>query len=141
MNNILQFRSPRDIPPPVGVRGGMSDYVPPRLSPQIVRGRDYTLADMIRINRLEGYADRRTVIAKLRVLAADEGMPLPVNPRIVRNRSVKGPRMIHARSIWDAGEVDAWNEGRHPTPPALAMQTRFPGLHAEMQRRAQAIAS
>jgi hypothetical protein len=57
----------------------------------------------------------RTIVDKLRVLADRDGMPLPRTPRIASGKPVHGPLVIYSKSRWDAGEFDAWIDGRGPT--------------------------
>lgn len=112
---------------------------PPDAPRRIIGGgrtTGYTLADVARPLALSDFAIR-TIIEKLRLLAEHDGMPLPRTPRFVDNRPIRGPRMIHANSRWDAGEFDAWLEGRHPGAPA-AVNDR---LRAELAGRAQMMAT
>ena len=83
------------------------------------RRGEYALADVARpLNML--HLARRTLIAHLRALARHEGMPLPKNPRVVRGETKRGPECIWKESRWDAGEFDAWLNGRGPAPVAAA---------------------
>ncbi|MCP3730408.1 hypothetical protein M9978_08200 [Sphingomonas sp. MG17] len=77
---------------------------------------EYAIGDIARALKLTDKP--RTVIDKLRALARHDGMPLPITPRLERGRPIHGPRSIYARSRWDAGEIDAWLDGRGPAAPA-----------------------
>lgn len=74
------------------------------------------VAQQLRISHL----DVRTIIDKLRLLAAHDGMPLPDNPRTWGREIVNGPQSICRASLWDAGRFDAWLDNRHPPSPAAA---------------------
>lgn len=77
----------------------------------------YALGDVARALGMSHFA-RRTIIAKLRVLARHQHMPLPLTPRVVSGMPITGPAAIHADSRWDAAEFDAWHDGRGPAGPA-----------------------
>ena len=101
--------------------------------------RRYGLADVARALYLSDLPIR-AIIEKLRLLAAHDDMPLPRNPRFFAGRPINGPQSIHARSLWDAGEYDAWLNGRHPGAPAADL-AQLPGsLREELRARAQQIA-
>lgn len=100
------------------------------------RRGEYALADIARPLGLL-HKSIRTIIDALRVLAKHDGMPLPRTPRIVSGKPVKGPNSICKDSRWDAGEIDAWLEGRGPVSPAPALLP--PAIRKEMQLRAIAL--
>lgn len=114
--------------------------VPGHRSPcAAARRTQYTPADLAAALHL-GHFSTRTIIAKLRILAETQGLPLPRTPRIVAGRAVTGPESIHLHSRWDAGEVDAWLAGGDPPPAGAALAPPQPLLD-EIGRRAAAIGS
>lgn len=104
----------------------------PRLEATGGKRGEYAVGDLARALRLT-HLSSRTVIDKLRALARHDGMPLPCTPRIERGVPIHGPRSIYGRSRWDAGEVDAWLDGRGPAAPA---QPVAGPIREEMKRRA-----
>lgn len=102
----------------------MSHYRSPPVAASLLpvtggRRGDYALGDVARHLRIE-MLTRASIIARLRLLAVGEQMPLPRNPRQWGKVIVSGPSSICAASIWDAGEFDAWLARRHPRSPAAA---------------------
>ena len=112
MGDILAFPAP-----------AADSSAPPRRSAPAAfafqggRRGTYALGDIARALGLLDYTTK-TGIGKLRILARERGMPLPLNPRIVAGRVAEGPSAIHARSRWDASAFDAWLDGRGPNAPA-----------------------
>lgn len=121
---------PRHFMPPIAAKA------PAGLPATAGRGGEYALAD---IARPLGLAHRpiRSIIDTLRKLAKHDGMPLPRTPRVVRDTVVRGPDSIVKASRWDAGQFDAWLDGRGPQGPAAAMVPE--PVRQEMQARAVAI--
>lgn len=103
------------------------------------RRGEYALGDVARELRLAHFRDVRTIITKLRILAKHDGMPLPVTPRIENGAPITGPNSIYRLSRWDAGEFDAWRDGRSPSGPALAGGVPHP-IRVAMAARAQELA-
>ncbi|QNQ09281.1 hypothetical protein [Sphingomonas alpina] len=99
---------------------------------------EYALADVARPLGIL-HLSIRTIIDTLRALAKHEGMPLPRTPRVIKGKPVSGVDMICKISRWNAGEYDAWldGRGRGPASPAPAMLP--PPLRQEMAARAVAI--
>jgi hypothetical protein len=89
----------------------------PRLEATGGKRGEYAVGDLARALKL-AHLSSRTVIDKLRALAKHDGMPLPCTPRIECGMPIHGPRSIYGKSRWDAGEVDAWLDGRGPAAPA-----------------------
>lgn len=79
------------------------------------RGGEYAIADVARPLGLR-HKSTRVIIDTLRTLAKHEGMPLPRTPRLEKGALIRGPRCIVKNSRWDAGEFDAWLDGRGPSP-------------------------
>jgi hypothetical protein len=106
------------------------------------RRGEYAIGDLARELRLTHYRERRRIIDALRALARHKGMPLPRTPRVHAGKVVDGPGSIHLHSRWDAGEIDAWLDGRTTPGGAGALRIELPPpLRAEMARRAQEIAA
>lgn len=100
------------------------------------RGGQYALADVARPLGLH-HKSIRTIIDTLRALARHSGMPLPRTPRVVCGKPLAGPQVICKDSRWDAGEIDAWLDGRGPAGPAAAVAPCLPTpIRADMARRA-----
>jgi hypothetical protein len=133
-----RFESPVDAHP-----CGASTFPAPRASSSLplLGGRrgEYAVGDIARALSLR-YRETRRIIAALRALAANSGMPLPRNPRLLHGREVRGPAAIHKASIWDAGEFDAWIDGR-TSPPGAGTPRVAPPVRAEMARRAAELAA
>lgn len=108
-------------------------------SPPHARRATYAVADVARRLHLNHHRTLRTVITKLRTLAAHDGMPLPRNPRIYDDVVIRGPRSICSTSLWDAGEFDAWLADRHPPSPALAMVDQR-AIRTDLAARAASLA-
>jgi hypothetical protein len=82
----------------------------------------------------------RTIIAKVRLLAANCGFPLPKTPRFVKGARLTGPDSIHAGSIWDRDPVECWFEDDRPPPEAAAAAlVRRNAAAEEMARRAHGL--
>jgi hypothetical protein len=99
------------------------------------RRGEYALADVARPLGLL-HRPVRSIVETLRVLARHEGMPLPRSPRIVKGKPLSGPRAICRASRWDAGEFDAWLDGRGPAAPSVPLA---PPVRLDMANRAAAI--
>jgi hypothetical protein len=81
--------------------------------------------------------ERRTIIAKVRLLAEKAGFPLPKNPRFVKGTRITGPLAIDARSIWDRDPVERWIEDdRPPAETAAAIALRRTAVAEQMATRA-----
>lgn len=111
---------------------------PPDPAPLFARS-EYDLADVARRVSLLHFTER-TIVGKLRILAAKHGLPLPRTPRIVNGEVIAGVASIHSKSRWNAGEVDAWLDGRGPAAPAAPAPRIAPALVIDMQHRAAALA-
>ncbi len=134
MPNVLPFIRDRQEPP--ARRTALS--IP---ATHGARG-EYAVGDLARVLKLAHF-DVRTIIAKLRLLAATRAMPLPRTPRLVRGAEIHGPAAIYRRSRWDAGEIDAWMDDRGPNAPAsmpVAGSRVPPPIRMEMAQRARAAA-
>lgn len=109
---------------------------PPRPAPVLPatggRRGEYAVGDLARELKIAHHSVR-VVIEKLRALAKHDGMPLPVTPRIERGQPIHGPRAIYGKSRWDAGQIDAWLDGRGPAAPAAPVALP---IRQEMARRA-----
>lgn len=55
-----------------------------------------------------GDRDRRTVLAKLRLLHDQAGMPAPHSPHAKAGRLLFGADAIHAGALWDRGAILTW---------------------------------
>lgn len=135
MGNIAQFPALNRQPPPrLALRGGVTGRPREVAALPATGGKrgEYALAD---VARPLGLLDRapRTIIATLRQLAKHDGMPLPRTPRFVAGAMITGPDTIVKSSKWDAGEFDAWLDGRGPVSPAPAVPTP---IREEMRLRA-----
>ena len=110
--------------------------IDPKLPATAGRGGQYALADVARPLGLH-HKSIRTIIDTLRALARHSGMPLPRTPRVVSGKPLAGPQVICKDSRWDAGEIDAWLDGRGPAGPAAAAAPSLPmPIRAEMAQRA-----
>lgn len=99
---------------------------------------EYALGDLARSLGLAHKKSIRTIIDTLRALARHSGMPLPRTPRVVRGRPLAGPQVICKDSRWDAGEIDAWLDGRGPAGPAGAARPPLAApIRADMADRAR----
>lgn len=128
-------RSGRGLPPAVTAAAPATDL------PPVTGGRrgEYALGDIARQLRM-AHLGTRTIIAKLRALAAHDRMPLPRTPRVIEGKPVHGPDSIYRLSRWDAGEFDAWLDGRSPTSPAGAPAILATPIREDMRRRAAQLA-
>jgi hypothetical protein len=103
------------------------------------RSHRSTEVDLCWIARQLGLLDRsrRTIIDKVRSLAARSGFPLPKNPRIVKGERITGPNSIDAYSIWNRDAVELWIENDRPPPEGVAAAlVRRNAAADEMARRA-----
>jgi hypothetical protein len=83
------------------------------------------------------YKERRTIIAKVRLLAEQSNFPLPKNPRFVSGKRITGAQSIDANSIWDRDPVDLWLDGDRPPAESAALVTqRRTDVAEEMRARA-----
>lgn len=122
---ILHF--PRSHPP--------ADAAPQVIRRGVARPRVYSVAEVADQLAMFGEA-RGTIIAKLRLLARDQGFPLPRNPRTWAGVIQRGPSAIGSRSLWDAAAIDAWLAGEHePNPPAAMQAPRPAPVSTEMRGR------
>lgn len=131
MGNVAQFPVVnRPVARPFHVP--VSDSIPATLPSTGGRRGEYALAD---IARPLGLSDRpvRAIIQTLRLLARHDRMPLPRTPRFVSGVLISGPNMIVKASKWDAGEFDAWLDGRGPETPSPAIPVP---IREEMRQRA-----
>lgn len=110
---------------------------PARFIPPAHGGRRYALRDMARKLAFENL-DQRTLIAKLRLLARVDGMPLPLNPRTWGTQVFRDHRAICSQSQWDAGQVDYWLERPGPSAPATSAIPPIPP-HARQDMRERAL--
>jgi hypothetical protein len=102
------------------------------------RRGEYALADVARpLGML--HLSIRTIIDNLRALAKHDGMPLPRTPRVIKGVPVSGVDMICKQSRWDAGEIDAWLDGRGRGPAAPTPAMLPTPLRQEMAARAVAL--
>ena len=98
---------------------------------------EYALGDVARPLGLR-HKSPRAIIEALRALARHDGMPLPRTPRVHSGNVIRGPRSIMKSSRWDAGEFDAWLDGRGPSPATAAAAS--PAMREGMRERAALIA-
>lgn len=132
MPNVLEF------PQPGGAVRPPHRPIAPRVPLPTTAGKrgEYALADVARpLSML--HRPVRAIIDALRALHLHDGMPLPRTPRIVRGKPIHGAQMICRGSRWDAGEFDAWLEGRGPASPAPALAQP---IRREMAARAAKLA-
>lgn len=137
MSNVLPFSA---APPPRPQAAAPAAPSPASALLPATGGRrgTYAIGDLARELRLPPGRSVRGVIDTLRQLARTSGMPLPRTPRIVGARELRGPAAICKASLWDAGEVDAWLDGRGPAAPAAPVP---PAIRADLAARAARIAT
>ncbi|NLS27958.1 hypothetical protein S2M10_29600 [Sphingomonas sp. S2M10] len=123
-------------PPRIAVAAAPAAKAPPATGGR--RG-EYAVGDIARELGMSHFS-ARTIIARLRLLARTQRMPLPRTPRFLGERHVTGPLSITVRSRWDAGEIDAWLDGRLPSGPAGAPAMLPQPIRDDMRRRAEQLA-